>query len=425
MNTRRNKLWAALALTGALTLTTACGGDDDTGAESGGPVTIEFRWWGSDERHQLTQKAVDAFEAKHKDIKVKVQTFDWDSYYDQLTTTMASGKAPDVFAVEIRRLGELGRTGQLADMGKLVETGDLNAELLKSGEVDGTVRAIPTGANTFAVMANTKVVRDAGVTLPDDTTWTWSDYQALAEEISKEAGDGVFGTQINFNDAYLATFAAQRGEKFYEGDKLGVSEKTVADWFRTHLSLLGKGAPKADLSSEIGASAVEQSLIATNKGAMGMWWSNQLGALTTGSGEQVDMLQMPREEGADTNGMFLQPTMHWTISEHSKHKEAAAELVDFLVNDPEAGAIIGSDRGLPMNSKVLEGVRDQLPAADKQSLEFIEANADRLTAPRAYPDGAGEVPAMLERYGEEVIFARMTPEKAAKAFVEEANGALG
>ncbi|MCR8943172.1 extracellular solute-binding protein [Streptomyces sp. OUCMDZ-4982] len=422
MSVHRRKFWPALIVTGALTLGTACAGGDS--AADDGSVTVEFRWWGSDERHQLTQKAVDAFEAKHENIKVKVQTFDWNSYYDQLTTTMAAGDAPDVFAVEIRRLGELGRAGQLADVGKLVDTSDLNAQLLRSGEVDGVLRAVPTGANTFSLMANTKVLDDVGVELPDDSTWSWDDYHALAAEVSGKTGRGVYGTQINFNDAFLQVFAAQHGQSLYEGGKLGVTADTVADWYGTHMDLLGKGAPPADLSSEIDATGVEQSLIATGKGAMGMWWSNQLGVLTSGSGANVEMLRMPRSAGARTNGMFLQPTMHWAVAERSDAKEAAAKLVDFLVNDPEAGAILGSDRGLPMNSKVLADVRDGLPETDQKSLAFIEANSKDLTAPRAYPDGAGEIPAMLQRYGEEVIFGRLTAQKAAEAFVKEANGAL-
>ncbi|SFC80999.1 ABC transporter substrate-binding protein [Streptomyces aidingensis] len=427
-SSRRSRVWPALLVTGALAFTAACGGDDDGGSggsADGGQTTIEFSWWGSDERHQLTQQAVDAFEAKNPGIKVEVQFSDWDSFYDTLTTQVASGDAPDVFTIEIRRLGEFARAGRLADAGSMVATEGLNSQLLTSGQVDGTQYAIPTGANTFALMANTKILADAGVELPDDSSWTWEDYHALAAQVSEATGEDVYGTQINFNDAYLRLFAAQRGEEFYEGTQIGISPETIADWFQTHLDLIGNGgSPDAALSTEVGATSVEQSLIATNTGAMGMWWSNQLGALTTGSGEDVQLLQVPKEEGATTNGMFLQPTMFWAISEQSDKQEAAAKLVDFLVNDPEAGAILGSDRGLPMNDAVLSEIRDELPAADQQSLAFIEEHADSLTAPTAYPNGAGDVPDMLQRYGEEVIFERMTPEQAAEEFLREANGVL-
>ncbi|WP_237320459.1 ABC transporter substrate-binding protein [Streptomyces sp. JJ36] len=416
---------SALLTTGVLAFTAACGGGSDEGGD-GGRTTIEFSWWGSDERHQLTQQAVDAFMKKNPGIQVEMQYRDWDSYYDTLTTQLASGDAPDVFTIEIRRLGEIARAGQLADLGELVDTADLNQRLLASGAVDGTQVAVPTGATTFAVMAHDGILADAGVEVPDDSSWTWQDYQALAAEISAATKDGVYGTQLNFNDAFLRLFAAQRGEEFYSGDQVGVTAGTIADWFRLQLELIDDGgSPDADLSTEVGATSVEQSLIATNTGAMGMWWSNQLGALTEGSGAEVTVLRMPREEGAETDGMFLQPTMFWAVSEQSDEKEAAAKLVDFLSNDPEAGVILGSDRGLPMNSAVLESVRGDLPPADRQTLAFIEKHSDSLTAPTAYPNGAGEVPDMLQRYGEEVVFGRMSPDEAARAFLDEADTALG
>lgn len=430
MHLRKKRVWPALLATGALALTAACAGDDggsDGGGDGdGGQTTIEFSWWGSDERHQLTQQAVDAFMAKNPDVNVEVQFSNWDSYYDTLTTQVASDQAPDVFTIEIRRLGEFARAGRLADPSGLVDTADLNQQLLASGEVDGTQAAIPTGANTFAVMVNDRILAESGVELPDDSSWTWADYHALAAEISSGTAEDVYGTQLNFNDAYLRMFAAQRGEDFYSGDGIGMSAETVAAWFGSHLELIDNGgSPDADLSTEIGATGVEQSLIATNQGAMGMWWSNQLGALTEGSGEEVTVLQTPREEGAAGNGMFLQPTMFWAISEQSDKQEAAAKLVDFLVNDPEAGAILGSNRGLPMNASVLEAVRGDMPPADQQSLAFIEEHSASLTAPTAYPNGAGEVPGMLQRYGEEVIFGRMSADEAARAFLDEASGVLG
>ncbi|MBB0243718.1 extracellular solute-binding protein [Streptomyces alkaliphilus] len=426
----KKRIWPVLLVTGALTFSAACAGDD-SGSGSGdggdGQVTIRFSWWGDDSRHRITEEAIALFEEKNPDIKVQGEYSAWDSYYDQLTTQVASNDAPDVFAIEIRRLGEFARRGSLADLGGLVDTSDLNEQLLPSGNVDDVQYAIPTGANTFAVMLNRAVLQDAGLEVPDDTSWTWEEYLELSAQVTENTDSGVYGTQINFNDAYLRVFANQRGEDFYTDDAMGISEETLADWFRSHLDLMeAEAAPDAARSTEIGSTGVETSLIATNTGAMGMWWSNQLNAMTTGSGEEVEVLRMPREAGADTSGMFLQPTMFWAAAESGSHQEAAGKLIDFLANDPDAARILGSDRGLPMNDAVLEEIRDEMPETDIASLEFISAMEGELTdPPRAYPAGAGEIPNMLQRYGEEVIFGRMSPEEAASAFLSEADNTLG
>ncbi|WP_338054027.1 ABC transporter substrate-binding protein [Streptomyces spiramenti] len=413
----------ALAVVGAMTLT-ACGGGNSGGGEDG-DITLRVAWWGSDHRQRITEEAIAKFEEQNEGITIQPEYSTFDSYYDQLTTQVASNDAPDVFAVEIRRFGELARGGVMADLGDKVDTGDLNAELLESGAIDGTQYGIPTGANAFAIMANTKVFEDAGLELPDDTAWTWEDYLELSAELTDVSDSGIYGTQISNNDAWLRVFSAQQGEEFYTDGQLGITEETVTDWFQYQLDQIDQGAsPDGPRSVEIGSN-VETSLIATNTGGMGMWWTNQLGTLSSGSGENVELLRMPNAGNGGGGGMFLQPTMFWAVSGNSPEQEAAAKLVDFLVNDPEAGAIQGSDRGLPMNSSVLDAVRDGLPEEDQKSLSFLEDISDETdTPPTALPSGAGEIPNLLTRYSEEVYFGRMTPQEAAAQFVSEANGTL-
>ncbi|MET9828018.1 extracellular solute-binding protein [Streptomyces sp. NPDC006385] len=422
---RTARLCVALAVTGALAGTAACGGDSGSGDD--GKVTLSVSWWGENSRHKITQQAIDLFEKQNPDVTVKSSYSDWSSYYDQLTTKVAAGDAPDVFAIEIRKLGEFARKNTLADLKGLVNTADLDPKLLSSGTVDGAQYAIPTGANAWAVMANTSVFKKAGVPLPDDSSWTWKDYQDVSTQVTKAGGSDLYGTQINFNDAFLNAFATQRGESFYDNGKIGVSTGTLADWYQLSADMIkSKGSPDASLSNELDANSIEQSLIGTNKGGMGMFWTNQLSAASTASGEKIDLLQMPREPGATSSGMFLQPAMFWAVGARSEQQKAAGKLIDFLVNDPQAGRILGSDRGLPMNSKVLEEIRGDLPAADQASLDYVDKVRDKLAdPPSAYPDGAADIPDMLKRYGQDVISGAKTPEAAAEGFLEEADSTLG
>jgi multiple sugar transport system substrate-binding protein len=421
---RTARLCVALAATGALATTAACGGDSGSGDD--GKVTLQVSWWGEASRHKITEQAIDLFEKQNPDVTVKSSYSNWDSYYDQLTTKVAAGDAPDVFAIEIRKLGEFARKNTLADLKGLVNTGSLDPKLLTSGTVDDTQYAIPTGANAWAVMANTSVFKKAGVSLPDDSSWTWKDYADVSVQL-QAGGIGNYGTQINFNDAFLTAFATQRGESLYENGKIGVSAGTLTDWYQLSADMIKtKGSPDAALSNELDANSIEQSLIGTNKGGMGMFWTNQLSAASTASGEKIDLLQMPQAPGATSSGMFLQPAMFWAVGAHSKQQKAAGKLIDFLINDPQAGKILGSDRGLPMNSKVLKEIRSDLPAADQASLDYVDKVRDKLAdPPSAYPDGAADIPEMLKRYGQDVITGNKTPEAAAEGFLKEANSTLG
>ncbi|MFI7638809.1 ABC transporter substrate-binding protein [Nonomuraea sp. NPDC049400] len=418
------KMWsAALLATAMLAVTAACG----SGGESvDGKVKLRFSYWGSDARQKMTEEAIKKFEAKNPTIDVEGEFSDFGSYYESLSTKVAANDSPDVITLEIRGLREYADRGTLADLASKVNTADIDAKVLATGAIDGKQYAIPTGVNAWSLVVDPAAVESAGQKLPDDTKWTWDDWVDLSAKITDKSGGKVFGTQQAFNPAFLQIFAAQRGEPFYNGNKVGVSPDTLKAWWAVMQNLIKtKGSPDAAKTSEIGAQSVDQSLFATGNGAMGMWWSNQLGAINKASGKEVDLLRMPKAPGATTGGMFLQPAMFYTASSKSEHAAEAAKFIDFMINDPEAGQIILSDRGLPASSKVLAAVREKLPATDKKTLDFLDKVKGELAdPPAAPPKGASAMEDILTRYSEEVLFGRMTPDDAAQKFITEANAAI-
>ncbi|MEV4469165.1 ABC transporter substrate-binding protein [Nonomuraea salmonea] len=420
------KMWsAALLATAVLAVTAACGsGSGDEAAD--GKVKLRFSYWGSDARQKMTEEAIKKFEAKNPNIDVEGEFSDWASYYETLSTKVAGSDAPDVISLEIRGLREYADRGTLADLASKVNTADIDGKVLATGAIDGKQFAIPTGVNAFSLLVNPGLVKEAKAEMPDDTNWTWQDYVDLSAKITSGSGGKITGTQLSWNPAYLQIYAAQKGEPFYQGNKLGLSPQTIKDWWKIMQDLIStKGAPEAAKSSEIGATSIDQSLLGTNTGAMGMWWSNQLGAAAKASGQELELLRMPKMEGATTGGMFLQPAMFYAASSKSEHAAEAAKFIDFMVNDPEAGAIILSDRGLPASSKVLAAVKDKLPDADKKTLAFLdEAKGELTDPPAAPPKGASAMEDILTRYSEEVMFGRMTPDDAAQKFITEANASI-
>ncbi|MFG2073764.1 multiple sugar transport system substrate-binding protein [Nonomuraea maritima] len=425
MNSGKKKWSAALLATAVLAVTAACGSGSD-GGSADGKVVLRFSYWGSDARQKMTEEAIKKFEEKNPTIDVEGEFSDFASYYESLSTKVAASDAPDVITLEIRALREYATRGTLADLSSKVNTADVDAKVLATGAIDGKQYAIPTGVNAFSLIVNPALVESSGQKLPDDTSWTWDDYVKLAAGVTSGSGGKVTGTQLSWNPAYLEIFAAQKGEPFYQGNQLGVSPQTITEWWGIMQNLIkDKGAPEAAKSSEIGATSVDQSLLGTNSGAMGMWWSNQLGAVVKASGQNLELLRMPKLAGAATGGMFMQPAMFYSASSKTEHAAEAAKFIDFMINDPEAGAIVLSDRGLPASSKVLAAVRDKLPEADQKTLAFLdEAKGELKDPPAAPPKGASAMEEMLTRYSEEVMFGRMEPADAAQKFIAEANAAI-
>jgi multiple sugar transport system substrate-binding protein len=440
--TPRNTRAALVALTaaGALALT-ACSGDSggmpeggdgggDAGGEAGENVEIRFAWWGSDTRHETTQAIIDLFEEKNPNITVVPDYTDWGGYWDKLATSVAGGDTPDVITQEERYISDYATRGVIADMHELeIDTSEIPEEVLATGEIDGQLYGIATGVNAYSMVANPEVFEQAGVEMPDDSTWTWEDYVEIAGQISEGAGDGVWGTQdYGFNEAGLAVLARQKGETLYSPDGgLGVSEETIAEFFQRSLDLMeNNGQPDASRSVEIQNAGPEGSLLGTGTGAMGVWWSNQLGALSTAAGADLELLRLPGESQYERTGMYFKPAMYYSISATTEHPEESAKFVDFLLNDPEVAALQLTDRGLPSNLSVRESILGDLEAADQRMAEFMSDLEDEIVdSPPVPPNGSAQMQDIITRINTEVLFGNITPQEAAERFTSEVEAAIG
>lgn len=409
----------------AMLVITACGGDE--GGDEDGGVSLRFSWWGSDSRHEQTEQIIAAFEAEHENIDIVADFTDWDSYWDRLATATAGGDIPDIMTQEERYMTDYALNGQLLDLNEVSEQLDLSGIdplAMGGGEIEGSQYAVATGVNAFTIVADPQIFDDAGVEFPDDTTWTWQDYATVAAEISA-SGEDIYGTQaFGTNEAGFNVYARQQGEALYTPDgSLGFSAQTLADYWTISLEMIGNGAPNADLTAEVGATGPDQSLLATNAGAMGFWWTNQLGTLSESSGRDLQLLRTPGEAG--NPGMYLKPAMFYSIAADTDHPEEAAMFVDFLLNSEESIDIMLTDRGLPANLERREAILPELPDTETQVAEFMAEIAPELAdPPPPPPNGAGEIPDIMQRMFDEVLFERMTPLEAAEQFMQEAETAI-
>lgn len=436
---RRRLMTMATALTvGSLALA-GCGqaenaaentGDDAAPAAGGDCEEAELRysWWGSDVRHQLNQEVIDAFEAENPGITITPDFTDWAGYWDKLATGVAGGDTPDILMQEERYLREYADRGVLADLGQYdIATDAIDDNILAAGETDGGLYGIPTGVNVYSVLANPQVFEQAGVEMPDDTTWSWEDFQEVAIQIGQT--EGLYGMQDHgYNEPGFMIFARQKGEELYtpEGE-LGYEDETLVEWWEIALNLQRNGGqPAASETVEIQGLGPEQSLLGTNRGAMGAWWSNQLTAIETAAGTELELLRWPGETTGERTGMYLKPAMYISMAAESECPDAAASFIDFMLNSETAGGLLLSDRGLPANTDVREAISGNFSPSEQKAAEFIADLEDEIVDGTAVPPiGAGEVAAILDRYNNEVLFERMTPQDAAEQFRTEVESVIG
>jgi multiple sugar transport system substrate-binding protein len=419
---------AALAAVSLLSATVACSSTPTNDAQDG-PVEIRFSWWGNEGRAQLTTKAIAEFEAANPDIKVKPEYGDISGYFDKLATQVAANDAPDVITMGGAYPAEYANRGALLDLSKVSGSLDLSAMdpgALENGQVQGTQYGVSTGANALAIVVNPAVFAATGVPLPDDSTWSWDDFAKTAADITAKSPKGTYGTATVLTHDSLDAFARQRGESLYTQDgRLGLDKDTVQDYFDFSLQLSESGAaPNASETVEKLNVSTEQTLMGMGQAGMMLTWSNSLSALSKASGANLELLKLPGE--TPTAGIWLQSSQFYTISARSKHPEAAAKLVDFLVNNESAAKIIQSDRGVPSNSGMRTAIQDLLTPQGKVEAEYIDQIGKMDFAPTYIgPTGSTAVSEITARMNTDVLFKRLSPEKAAEQWISESNAAIG
>ncbi|MEH1098476.1 ABC transporter substrate-binding protein [Micromonospora sp. CPCC 205561] len=423
---RTTRIAASLLATLLVLPLAGCGDEGD----DGGPVTLDFAWWGNDARAEVTERAIDLFEKKYPDVKVNTSFGAFDAYFQKLSTQIAGGDAPDVVQMDRAYLREYAERNALLDLTRSIEDGilkvtDISPSLLPAGKVGDATFAVPMGQNTQGVIYDPAIWQQAGVSAPT-LSWTWDDMLAAGARVSqatggKVAGFGDFGYAIDWFDVWLN----QRGKSIYTADgKLGFGAAELTEfWTLTGRLRDGRALAPAALTTQLDGSIQNSSLIKKGVSAE-VNYDSSYTALVGAYGKPLRIGPVPSD--TDKRGMLAQKSMSLSVARASKHPKEAAQLVDFLVNDVEAGKVMGVSRGLPANGKVRDAIAPILPANDKVVYDYEQSVAALLLpTPPAQPKGGGAVKAEFQRVYDEVIFGRLPVDKAAEQLVNEAQGQLG
>ncbi|MHC5794724.1 ABC transporter substrate-binding protein [Lacisediminihabitans sp. FW035] len=419
---------AAVAVVSALVLSGCSSGASSPSAkpESVKPVTIRLVWWGSDDRTKVTNDAVAAFEKKYPNITVAAESLPFDGYFDKLSTQVAANDAPDVQQLTGDFTIEYGARGALLDING-VDTSKVDKATLKVVNLDKKQLGIPTGIGTVAIIANPVLFAQAGVEMPDDSTWTWDDYEKIAKKISEASPAGTFGSQALGTDTGFGIWARQRGsELFTKSGKVGFTEKDLSSYYTLTKRLADEGAaPSADEVSEQDGIALEQSGTATNRYAMGFWSTQQLTSLEAVSKDGLKILRYPSTNGKMGGAkMAFGAAQYWSVASRTKHPAESQKLIDFLTNSTTAGKLLLVGRGSPVNSAVRDAVVPLLSESDAQIVNFVgDISREVVEAPLA-PAGGTTFQANMRRYTAEVLFGRQTPERAATGLLDETKASL-
>ena len=346
----------ALALM-AVTIPLATAGCSNGDSDSSGPVTLTYALWDQTQQAGYQQCAT-AFEAKNPNIKIKITQAAWNNYWQNLTTEMTAGDAPDVFTDHVAYYPQLVADHQLLDLSSYVSSSNIDLSQYQPGLADlwvddGSRYGLPKDWDTEGLVYNTAMLKAAGVdpSTLDSLTWNPTDggtFEKLIAELTID-DNGNNGLSPKFDKNHVKVYgfvptyddgaqgqngwgdlAAENGFSFlpknfstdYDYNSAALAQ--TIDWFA---SLAKKGyAPAYSKSSSLGV----QTVLDSGQGAITITGSFDVASYTGATAKQkYDFAELPI--GPDGRKTFINDLSD-AIWAGTKHPQQAWQWVSYLAS---------------------------------------------------------------------------------------------
>ncbi len=388
---------------------------------------LRMSWWGGDGRHLATQEALKLCGAKLGHV-VKPEFTGWQGHGERVTTQLAGRTEADVMQINWPWLHQFSADGSafadLRDYADVIDLSQWTEDQLAGGTMNGKLNGLPVSVTGRVFYFNDAVFEKAGLPLPK----SWADLEEAAKKLNPEGAYPFDAVKLNAIFIVSLAAAQQTGKDLIDPEtgKVAWTEEELAEALKFYQSLSEKGVIRPWRTAVAVGNIELFDEAAWRDGKVGgsYEWDSTYGKYADPLVEGKLIPTPPfRVEGATSDGVYRKPSMVFSISKNSREPKAAAEIVNCLLNDPEAVTILGDTRGLPASAVALK----TLTEAGRLSPELLEAAkiVSEASGPAVSP--LNEHPAVREALNdaiEEMAYGQISPEEAASTIIRSVNRAL-
>ena len=311
--------------------------------------TLTVAIWDNGQKAGL-QEIMDEF-TKETGIKTELQVVEWSSYWTLLEAGASGGDMPDVFWMHsneaVRYMSNdilLDLTDKIADSDKL-EMDKFPEDIKEMYQWDGKTYAVPKDIDTIAMWYNKDMFEEHGWEIPT----TWDELMSLCEEIQSE---GILPFYFGFRDTWtcLAPWNSiavdlapadlcrqvNKGEANFTDEYREAAEKYLALMEYGPDDPIAYGYNDACTAFARGESAMYP---------IGSYAVPQI--LSVNPDMNIDSFVMPASDNADENTLNSGIDLGFCVTEACENKEAAYEVLDFLLEDENIQAYIDDQNAVP------------------------------------------------------------------------------
>ncbi|MCR4579963.1 MAG: ABC transporter substrate-binding protein [Treponema sp.] len=342
------------------------------------PCTISYSWWGKEERCKYTLQGIEKFEEKNPNIKVEPEYCSWEEYEESFGSKLQSGQCADVMQINFDWLYKYSPDGNaFYDLNELKDYIDLynfTLDDLSYGTLYGKLNAIPIAFNTAIPVFDLKILQENGLKIPSN----WDELFAMAK-VLKEKEMYVFTiSKRHLFFLAMSWFEQTYSKKMFSNNgSLNISEEEVCLIYDFVKRLVEENVVYS-FNDGFQLNAIREKKVA---GAV--LWCNEtsifISEVTALGGIPVLGNFIARPDALES-GWYLKPACLFAIKKDCKNPEAAAMLINYLLNDQEFALLQKNEKGVPISNKSLTALMEakQLESMQYTALMKIRFNNDSI-----------------------------------------------
>lgn len=403
-------LGASLILTGAV----GCGRNEVVTTQTE-QTEISFSWWGNDDRHDYTLNAIEEFERLHPDIKVKCHYSEWSGYQTRNNVRMVSHTESDVMQINYAWLNQYSPDGNgyydISLLSGYIDLSNFTEEDLQYGMQNGKLNAVPIALNTMTVYINKTVYDDYGLDIPK----TWDDLSNAA----KVMNGGSYPIAMSQKSAWfyiISCVGQQSGKDFMDNNgKLLFNKGELRLMIETYCNMINeKIMPQVE--------NFEKSAITSGEYAGVVAWLSDADSYCGGAvenGSEIVVADYTTIDG-DLECWYAKPATMYAIRRDIENPEAAAELLDYLLNSNEMAEYQKIEKGTPLSRSARQFLEknDFLGGIQYTAFNKMTEEKDKLDIISPYFENEDMIDAYTAACNETLYGKATAEESAEKLYVE-------
>ncbi|RKE64705.1 ABC transporter substrate-binding protein [Microbacterium sp. AG238] len=352
------------------------GGDGDV-------VTLQFQSLSDQPATQAAiSEIVDAWNAEHDDVQVKIIQAGWDGAYDKLITQFSGGTAPDIIHFEASSIVSFAADGYLADLTDLIDPelkSDISDGIWESVTHDGQIVAYPSTLQSYMAFANADLLAEAGVEVPTGDTMTWDQLQEIARATTTADHYGL-GWGLGSPTATMMSLSMGFDGGYFDGEgddvtiEVGDDELAVPE--RIHeMAYTDRSIDPTSLTQS--GSDVLPSFYG-GKVALTVQGSFQATNIAADAPEGLNWVALPPLEGSAGAVQAANPQTY-SVNIDSEHVEESAQFLNFFMDGENLAKIAYADALIPSSGAARTQVAEL--AGDDAAWKQVLASGEGLVGP--------------------------------------------